>query len=322
MKSVLLLFTLLIANSAAAATALPDAELHRLSSYLAYITVGLDPDDPGGIEYVAGETCVNCQGSGKLGDGKVEFPCEWSDGLYYCNGGKIAKKSDGDAMDYEVDEAMCEAATCNCNCNCGCKGECGGTCGCDSCDCATPERDELMNKLDNPPARFNESFVRQLENDLQNALEEVQTLKAGKTCQPCAAEEQTEDQPEKIAIEEPSSKTVTLYRMKGSKWNWEGRSNPSTQFMRDHLRSDHGIDASMMNRESMQILHDNAHNYGEDKAFGFPTDFNSSVTASDCPSGTCPTSSRSSSGSSSCPSGNCPTSSSRSYSRGFGFFRR
>ena len=213
MKSVLLLFTFLIANSAAAATALPDAELHRLSAYLAYITVGVDTSGPGGGSiYTVGANCPECNGVGKVGDGVTMLTCEWSDGLYYCNGGKIAKKSDGDAMDYEVDEALCEAATCNCNCNCGCKGECGGTCGCDNCDCATPERDELMNKLDNPPARFNESFVRQLEEDLQNALEEVQTLKAGKTCQPCAAEEQTEDQQEKIAIEEPSSDVLTLFK--------------------------------------------------------------------------------------------------------------
>jgi hypothetical protein len=161
-----------------------------------------------------------------------------------------------------------------------------------------------------------------LEYDLQKALEEAETLRAGSgKCQPTEEEElpvapEPEPEPKR---EEASSKTVTLYRMKGSRWNWEGRSNPSTSFMRQHLMDDHGIDASLMNREQMQIIHDNAHNYGDGKAFGFPTDFNSSVTASDCPSGTCPTSSRSSSGG--CPGGNCPTSSS-SRSRGlFGRWR-
>ena len=303
MKSVLLLFTLLIANSAAAATALPDAELHRLASYLAYITVGVDAEGPGGESiYTVGETCRECNGTAVLGDGTVVFPCEWSDGLYYCNKGKIAKKSDGDAMDYEVDEAMCEA-TCNCNCNCGCKGECGGTCGCDNCDCATPERDELMNKLDNPPAKFNESFVRQLEEDLQNALEEVQTLKAGKTCQPCAAEEQTEDPPQTIAIEEPAC----LVDLSQTVWNWSGVSNVPVSKMRSHLTNEHSIEpASLdkMSREELIALHNLLHN--EEVRASAPQ-----------------AKSKTKSSSSGCPGGNCPTSgSSRSYSRGFGFFRR
>ena len=97
------------------------------------------------------------------------------------------------------------------------------------------------------------------------------------TCADPPPEETPEETPEP---EESSSKTVTLYRMpNNTRWNWEGRSNPSTSFMRQHLMDEHGIDASLMNREQMQILHDNAHNYGDDKAFGFPTDFNSSVTA-------------------------------------------
>jgi len=298
---------------ATAATPLPDAELHRLASYLAYITTTLDPDDPGGIEYTVGETCGNCQGSGVLGDGKVEFPCEWEDGKYYCNKGKVAKRSDGDQMDVcEVGCALCESV-----CDCGnCDGNCGGGC-CDNCKCPTPERDELFDNLENAPARFNESYVRDLEYDLQKALEEVQTLKAkSPDCPTCVEPQPEESQEETPEPEESSSKTVTLYRMpNNTKWNWSGRSNPSTEFMRQHLMDEHGIDASMMNREQMQLLHNNAHNYGDDKAFGFPTEFNSSVTASDCPSGTCPTSSSSSSGG--CPGGNCPTSSSRSYSRGF-----
>ena len=312
MKTALVGLLALWAAVATAATPLPDAEKHRLASYLAYITVGVETDGPGGGSlYTVGANCPECNGVGKVGDGVTMLTCEWEDGKYYCNKGKIAKKSDGDSMDYEVDDAMCESV-----CDCGnCDGKCGGGC-CDNCKCGTPERDELFDNLENPPARFNESYVRDLEYDLQKALEEVQTLKA--TCPDCptCAEPQLEEiQEETPEPEESSSKTVTLYRMKGSRWNWEGRSNPSTSFMRQHLMDEHGIDASLMTREQMQILHDNSHNYGDDKAFGFPTEFNSSVTASDCPSGTCPTSSSSSSGG--CPGGNCPTSSSRSYSRGF-----
>jgi len=305
-----------------AATPLPDAEKHRLASYLAYVVVGVEAEAPdGGSIYTVGANCNECNGSGELGDGTVVFPCEWSDGLYYCNKGKIAQKSAGDAMEYDVDEAMCESV---CDCACGCKGKCGGTCGCDNCNCATPERDELFEDLENAPKRASEGYVRRLEEQLTQALKEAETLRAGSdTCQPTEEEELPEDQePEpEPKQEEASSKTVTLYRMKGSRWNWEGRSNPSTSFMRQHLMDEHGIDASLMNREQMQIIHDNAHNYGDGKAFGFPTEFNSSVTASDCPSGTCPTSSRSSSGGG-CPGGNCPTGPSRSSGRGlFGRWR-
>ena len=297
---------------ATAATPLPDAEKHRLASYLAFITTTLDPDDPGGIEYTVGDTCQNCQGSGVLGDGKVEFPCEWEDGKYYCNKGKISKRSDGDQIDVcEVGCALCESV-----CDCGnCDGNCGGGC-CDNCKCPTPERDELFEAIENAPARFNESYVRDLEYDLQKALEEVQTLKATcPDCPTCADPPPAETPEETPEPEESSSKTVTLYRMpNNTRWNWEGRSNLSTEFMRQHLMDEHGIDASMMTRDQMQLLHNNAHNYGDDKAFGFPTEFNSSVTANDCPSGNCPTSSSSSGG---CPGGNCPTGPSRSYSRGF-----
>ena len=316
MKSALLLLFLLIANSAAAATALPDAEKHRLASYLAYITVGVDTSRPGGESiYTVGANCPECGGPpGLVGDGTVMVPCQWDDGKFYCNGGKIAQKSAGDEMDYEVDETMCEADTCNCG---NCDGACGGGC-CDNCNCATPERDELFDKLDNPPARFNESFVRQLENDLQNALEEVQTLKAGKTCQPCAAEEQTEDQPEKIAIEEPSSDVLTLFKMPGPSWNWSGRStaSTSTNSMKSHLAKEHGIDTSGMTRSQLIIAHNNDHN-------GYPAMGRATYeSSSSCPDGQCPLPGSSGSSGSSCPT--CPggSGSSRSYSRGFGFFRR
>ena len=129
-----------------------------------------------------------------------------------------------------------------------------------------------------------------LEYDLQKALEEVQTLKATcPDCPTCADPPPAETPEETPEPEKSSSKTVTLYRMpNNTRWNWEGSSNPSTEFMRQHLMDEHGIDASMMTRDQMQLLHNNAHNYGDDKAFGFPTEFNSSVTAKlSC--GNCPT---------------------------------
>ena len=278
MKKAILITTLALwAATATAATALPPNELHRLAAYLAFITTTLDPDDPGGIEYTVGETCGNCQGSGVLGDGKVEFPCEWEDGKYYCNKGKIAKRSDGDAMD------VCEV-------------------GCALCE--TPERDELFEAIEDAPARFNESYVRDLEYDLQKALEEVQTLKATcPDCPTCADPQPTESQEETQPAEEPSS----LTDLSQTQWNWQGTSNVPISEMRRHLISEHSVSpdsVDKLSREELIALHNLLHN--------------EEVRAS-TPQAKSKTKTYSSGG---CPGGNCPTGPSRSYSRGlFGRWR-
>ena len=316
MKRIVLAGWLLLwVGTVLAATPLPDAEKHRLASYLAYVVVGVDAEAPdGGSIYTVGANCNECNGSGELGDGTVVFPCEWSDGLYYCNKGKIAKKSDGDSMEYDVDEAMCEAV---CDCACGCGGKCGGQCGCDNCNCATPQRDELFDDLDNAPKRADEGYVRKLEEQLTQALQEVETLRVdSETCQPVEEEEllpDLEPEPESEQQEVSSDDVLTIYDMPGSTWNWEGRSSRSVSdsYMRSHLLSDHGVDATGMSRSQMQVVHDNLHN-------GYPA-FGKSSSES-CPNGQCPTSSGSSSGGG-CPGGNCPTSGS-SRSRGlFGRWR-
>jgi len=276
-KAVLIGWLALWAATATAATALPPNELHRLAAYLAFITTTLDPDDPGGIEYTVGETCGNCQGSGVLGDGKVEFPCEWEDGKYYCNKGKIAKRSDGDAMD------VCEV-------------------GCALCE--TPERDELFEAIEDAPARFNESYVRDLEYDLQKALEEVQTLKATcPDCPTCADPQPTESQEETQPAEEPSS----LTDLSQTQWNWQGTSNVPISEMRRHLISEHSVSpdsVDKLSREELIALHNLLHN--------------EEVRAS-TPQAKSKTKTYSSGG---CPGGNCPTGPSRSYSRGlFGRWR-
>ena len=276
-KAVLIGWLALWAATATAATALPPNELHRLAAYLAFITTTLDPDDPGGIEYTVGETCGNCQGSGVLGDGKVEFPCEWEDGKYYCNKGKIAKRSDGDAMD------VCEV-------------------GCALCE--TPERDELFEAIEDAPARFNESYVRDLEYDLQKALEEVQTLKATcPDCPTCADPQPTESQEETQPAEEPSS----LTDLSQTQWNWQGTSNVPISEMRRHLISEHSVSpdsVDKLSREELIALHNLLHN--------------EEVRAS-TPQAKSKTKTYSSGG---CPGGNCPTGPSRAYSRGlFGRWR-
>jgi len=296
--NVLSLSLLLIANSAAAATALPDAEKHRLASYLAYVVVGVEAEAPdGGSIYTVGANCNECNGSGELGDGTVVFPCEWSDGLYYCNKGKIAKKSAGDEMDYDVDEAMCESV-----CNCGnCDGKCGGGC-CDNCNCATPKRDELIDDLANAPKRADEGYVLYLERQLQEALEESGMGKQGcPDCPTCVEPKQIEDQPETI---EPEPACLT--DLSQTQWNWQGTSNVPVSRMREHLTSEHSIDpASLdkMSREELIALHNLLHN--------------EEVRAS-TPSVKSKTKTYSSGG---CPGGQCPTGPSRSYSRGL-FGRR
>ena len=292
-----LVFCLILANSAAAATALPTAEKHRLASYLAYVVVGVEAEAPdGGSIYTVGANCNECQGSGKLGDGTVVFPCEWSDGSYYCNGGKIAQRSSGDAMNYEVDEALCETI---CNCDCGCKGKCGGTCGCDNCNCATPQRDELFDDLDNAPKRADEGYVRKLEEQLTQALQEAETLKAkSPDCPTCVEPQPEESQEETQPAEEPSC----LVDLSQTQWNWQGTSNVPISAMRKHLTNEHSIDpASLdkMSREELIALHNLLHN--------------EEVRAS-TPQAKSKTKTYSSGG---CPGGNCPTGPSRSSGRGF-----
>ena len=255
-QAVLIGWLMLWAATATAATALPPNELHRLAAYLAYITATLEPEGPGGGSlYTVNANCPECLGVGRVGDGVTMLTCQWEDGLYYCNKGKIAKRSDGDAMDYEdIGDAMC-----------------------DTCE-ATPLPPEVETPL----------------------------LCLGcPNCPTCVDNQQEESQEETQPVEEPSSDVLTIYKMPGATWNWNGRRNPSTEYMRSHISQEHGIDTSGMSREQLQIIHNNAHNYGDDMALGTATyEAKSSGTSS-----------------SSCPSGTCPTSGSSS-SRGFGFFRR
>jgi hypothetical protein len=68
-------------------------EKHRLGAYLTFITI-TSKDIGGGspsAEYVVGDPCRECLGLGTVGDGTVAVKCNWSDGDYYCNNGKIAK---------------------------------------------------------------------------------------------------------------------------------------------------------------------------------------------------------------------------------------
>lgn len=110
-KTIVLFILLSVANAAAAAP-LPPNELHRLASYLSYITVGMDSQKPdGGSIYTVGSNCPECLGKGEVGDGRTMLPCGWEDGKFYCNKGIIAKRSTGDVMDACcVGCALCETA--------------------------------------------------------------------------------------------------------------------------------------------------------------------------------------------------------------------
>ena len=262
MKKAILIITLACwAVIATAATPLPPSELHRLASYLAFITTTLDPDDPGGIEYVVNEPCQNCQGTGILGDGRVEFPCEWEDGKYYCNKGKIAKRSDGDSMDVcEVGCALCEE---------------------------TPKRDELFDDLANAPKRADESYVLYLERQLQEALEESGTGKA--TCPDCptCADPQPEETPEETQpVEEPSS----LTDLSQTQWNWMGTSNVPISEMRRHLINEHSVSpdsVDKLSREELIALHNLLHN--EEVRASTPQAKSKTYSSGGCPGGNCPT---------------------------------
>ena len=105
--------------------------------------------------------------------------------------------------------------------------KCGGGCGCDNCNCATPKQDALFDELDQPIRRFNESYVRELENKLQAALEEAQTQNEAPKCQPSEEQPPEAPQPAKIAKKNLHLMYSLCYKMPGPTWNWNGRSNPS-----------------------------------------------------------------------------------------------
>lgn len=57
---------------------LPNAEIHRLAAYLAYVTAAVDAGGDGGGNTPVkptGGVCQECNGVGKVGDGVVMFTC-------------------------------------------------------------------------------------------------------------------------------------------------------------------------------------------------------------------------------------------------------
>ena len=260
-KAILIGWLMLWAATATAATALPDAELHRLAAYLSYVVVGVEAQGPGGGSlYTVGANCPECNGVGKVGDGVTMLTCKWEDGLYYCNKGKVAKRSDGDAMDYEdIGEAMCDTV-----CDCGnCDGKCGGGC-CDNCICDTCKATPL------PP--------------------EVETPLLCPNCPDCPT--CSDPKPEENQEPEPTperEEVACLVDLSQTTWNWQGTSNVPISTMREHLTNEHSIDpASLdkMSREELIALHNLLHN--EEVRATAPKAKASS--GSGCPGGNCPTS--------------------------------
>ena len=77
--------TLLIflALTSTAFAELPNAEIHRLAAYLAYVTSSVDAGGGGGgntPDTPSGGVCENCRGAGRVGDGTVMFTCPECDG--------------------------------------------------------------------------------------------------------------------------------------------------------------------------------------------------------------------------------------------------
>ena len=303
-KAIVVGLALLLAHPAVAA--LSDAERHRLAAFVSYV-VTTAPSEGGSSDTVkVGDWCPDCTPGGKplypskpgmVGDGSVFEKCG------RCGGTQKVQPNDPDLGDMESFGCeICEALDTDI-CTCGnCDGNCGGGC-CDNCTCPTPERDELFEALDNPPARFNESYVRELEYDLQKALEEAESLKAQcPDCPTCADPEPAEIQEETQPIEEPSS----LTDLSQTQWNWMGTSNVPISEMRRHLIDQHSVSpdsVDKLSREELIALHNLLHN--------------EEVRAS-TPQAKTKTKTYSSGG---CPGGQCPTGPSRSYSRGF-FGRR
>ena len=266
-KTIILLILLSVANVAAAATSLPPSELHRLASYLSYITVGVDTKKPGGGSlYTIGSNCPECLGVGEVGDGRTMLPCGWEDGLFYCNKGKIAKRSDGDAMDScEIGCALCETLTDSEAAEMTEQLESSGG--------FTQESQELFDTIENVSEDWNESTVRDLGCKLEDSLEALG--------------------------EEQESPDILCF--KGNAWTFEDKriNQASNADMVKHLVEVHNIDpdsASKMDREELIALHNLLHN---SEVRSSAPKAESSCPSGSCPSGTCPSSSSRGSSSSS-----------------------
>jgi hypothetical protein len=304
-KAIVVGLALLLAHPAVAA--LSDAERHRLAAFVSYV-VTTAPSEGGSSDTVkVGDWCPDCTPGGKplypskpgmVGDGSVFEKCG------RCGGTQKVQPNDPDLGDMESFGCeICEALDTDV-CDCGnCDGNCGGGC-CDNCNCGTPERDELFDDLENAPKRADEGYVRKLEEQLTQALQEAETLKA--TCPDCptCVEPQQEETPEETQpVEQPSC----LTDLSQTQWNWQGTSNVPVSRMREHLIAEHSVtpnSVDKMSREELIALHNLLHN--------------EEVRAS-APQAKSKTKSYSSGG---CPGGNCPTGPSRSSGRGlFGRWR-
>lgn len=286
-RTIVLLILLSVANAAAAAP-LPPNELHRLASYLSYITVGVDTKMPdGGSVFTVGSNCPECLGVGKVGDGATMLVCGWEDGSFYCNKGKIAKRSDGDAIDpCEIGCALCESADDELT-----EEEANElTEQLESSGGFTEEARQFSEAIENVTEDWNESTVRDLGCKLEDALQAL-------------GEEQ--DDPDILCFN-------------GSAWTFENKRvrQATNADMVKHLVEVHNIDpdsASKMDREELIALHNLLHNSEIRASAPSSSCPSGSCPSGSCPSGSCPTSSSGGS-SSSCPSGTCPSSGSRSSS--------
>lgn len=104
-----------------------------------------------------------------------------------------------------------------------------------------------------------------------------------------APEPIVEPDPPLVKIE-PSEPTLAVIRMPGPRWTFEGLgTNPPPAMKAEHLASDHGLVTTGMTSSEMSDLHDNAHNYGDSKAYGVPGMTVMKQSSSSCPGGNCPT---------------------------------
>lgn len=280
----IIVFVLLSVANAAAAAPLPPNELHRLASYLSFITVSIDTTKPdGGSVFTVGSNCPECLGVGKVGDGATMLVCGWEDGSFYCNKGKIAKRSDGDAINpCEIGCAFCDELT---------EEEAEElTEDLEASGGFTEETKELSETIKNVPEDWNESTVRDLSCKLEDALQSLN---------------QEQDDPDILCFN-------------GSAWTFENKRvrQATDADMVKHLVEVHGLEydsVSKYSRDELIAQHNLLHN----------SEIRASAPSSSCPSGSCPSgscpsgscpSSSSRSSSSSCPSGSCPSSGSRSSS--------
>jgi hypothetical protein len=73
---------------------------------------------------------------------------------------------------------------------------------------------------------------------------------------------QYDDGDDKLEEIKPEESKCTVYNMPGTRWNFNGKWNPSKEYMEKHLKEFHKVDLdlSKFSKDELKKIHNNVHN--------------------------------------------------------------